>query len=83
MELLTQNADIVNEIFTEINKYNQDAIVIVLSNPVDIITTLVQKVSNRPKSKVIGSGTFLDTARLKRILLICLISHHRTLISTC
>lgn len=68
LELLTQNAEIVNSIFAEVNKYNQDAIIIVLSNPVDIITTMIQKVSGRPASKVIGSGTFLDTARLRRYL---------------
>lgn len=68
LELLNQNMEIVKGIFTEVNKYNQDAIIIVLSNPVDIITTAIQKVTGRPANKVIGSGTLLDTARLRRYL---------------
>lgn len=68
LELLAQNMDIVKSIFAEVDKYNKDAIVVVLSNPVDIITTAIQKVTGRPANKVIGSGTILDTARLKRYL---------------
>lgn len=48
------------------NKYNRDAIIIVISNPVDVITQAFMKYTGRPKNKVIGTGTLLDTARLRR-----------------
>lgn len=68
LDLLSQNIEIVNSIFTEVNKYNKDAIIIVLSNPVDILTTAICKITGRSSEKVIGSGTLLDTARLQRYL---------------
>lgn len=68
LELVNQNVEMTKSIFGEINKYNQDAIIIVLSNPVDIITTAIQKYSGRPTNKVIGTGTLLDTARLRRYI---------------
>ena len=42
-----------------------DGIIIVASNPVDLMSYVVQKVSGLPTSRVIGSGTILDTARLR------------------
>ena len=49
-------------IITEIVKYNKDAILLVVTNPVDILTYVTYKLSGFPKNKVIGSGTVLDTA---------------------
>ena len=66
LELVGQNVEMTKNIFEEVNKYNRDAIIIVLSNPVDIITTAIQKFAGRPANKVIGTGTLLDTARLRR-----------------
>ncbi|RJE16504.1 hypothetical protein PHISCL_11159, partial [Aspergillus sclerotialis] len=48
--------------------FRSDLILIVVSHPVDVLTTLAQKLSGLPKSQVIGSGTFLDTVRLRRML---------------
>lgn len=68
LELVEQNVHITQQIFNEVNKYNRDAIVICLSNPVDIITSAVCEFTGRPPEKVIGTGTLLDTARLKKYL---------------
>jgi L-lactate dehydrogenase len=45
-----------------------DAIILVVSQPVDVLTTLAQELSGLPSSQVIGSGTFLDSVRLGRLL---------------
>ncbi len=68
LELVEQNVKITRDIFTEVSKVNQGAIIIVLSNPVDIITAVVQETMGLPREKVIGTGTLLDTARLKRFI---------------
>lgn len=68
LDLLKSNVEVAEGIFEEINKYNKDATIIVVSNPVDIITTVIQKASGRPAERVIGTGTLLDSARLRRIL---------------
>lgn len=60
--------EVAKGIFREIDKYNKDAIIIAVSNPVDIITTTIQKLTGRPANKVIGTGTLLDSARLRRIV---------------
>lgn len=68
LDLAKINVKIAKDVFTEINKYNKDAIIIVISNPADIITYVAAKVSGRPKEKIIGTGTLLDTGRLKRLI---------------
>lgn len=66
MEMLHDNCVIAEEIFTEINRYNKDAIIICLTNPLDVITLKIQQVTGRDPRKVIGSGTLLESARLVR-----------------
>lgn len=66
LDLLKENLDIAREVSAELNKYNRDGIIIVISNPVDIIVQALMEYTNRPRSKVIGTGTLLDTARLRR-----------------
>ena len=68
MEMLHSNCVIAEEVFTEINRYNQDAIIICVTNPLDVITMKIQQVTGRAARKVIGTGTLLDTARLVRIV---------------
>jgi L-lactate dehydrogenase len=46
----------------------QDTIIVVVSNPVDLLTSLVVSISRLPESQIIGSGTFLDSVRLRRLL---------------
>ena len=68
LELVETNARIVNKITEDVVASGFDGIFIVASNPVDIMTYVVSKVSGFPKNKVIGSGTVLDTARLRYML---------------
>lgn len=68
LELLSRNAVIMKSITEQIVKYNKDAILLVVSNPVDILTQMVLHYSGYDKNKVIGSGTVLDTARLKYLV---------------
>jgi len=64
LDLVTKNKNIAISILKEIGQIKSSAIIIVVSNPVDIITYLVQEISGLPKSQVFGTGTSLDTARL-------------------
>lgn len=68
LELAEVNAKIVKDITKNIMASGFDGIIIVASNPVDLMAYVVYKVSGLPKNKVIGSGTILDTARLRYMI---------------
>lgn len=68
LELLSKNTKIFNSIIQEITYYNTEAILIVVTNPVDLLTYYTLKASGFPANRVIGSGTVLDTARLKQMV---------------
>ena len=68
VELLGRNIAIFFQIIPQITAVNRDAILLVVSNPVDILTYAAWKLSGFPANRVIGSGTVLDTARLKYLL---------------
>lgn len=68
LDLVQKNTAIFKSIISEIVKYNTDCILLVVTNPVDILTYVTYKISGFHKSKVIGSGTVLDTARFKYLL---------------
>lgn len=68
LELAAANAKIVKEITESVIKSGFNGIFVVATNPVDIMTYVVGQVSGFPKSKVIGSGTVLDTARLRFLI---------------
>ncbi len=68
LDLVKKNTAIMKEIFGAIGQMRDDAIVIMITNPVDIMTQLVQELTGLPHSQVFGSGTTLDTARLKHAL---------------
>ncbi len=65
LELAQTNVNITKSIIPEITKYAPNALYIIVSNPVDILTYTFHKVSGLPESHIIGSGTILDTARLR------------------
>lgn len=65
LDIVHKNVEIFKSIIPNISKYNQDAIILVVSNPVDILTYCTIKLSGFPPERVMGSGTVLDTARLK------------------
>jgi len=66
LELLQGNASILREIGTSLRDYR--GLVIVVTNPVDVLTQIVAESSGLPSSRVIGTGTMLDTARLRQTI---------------
>lgn len=67
-DLVKINLAIFKEIVPAILKYGSQAILLVVTNPVDILTYVTLKISGLPQNQVFGSGTVLDTARLKFML---------------
>ena len=68
LELAVANAKIMKDITENVMKNGFNGIFLVASNPVDLMTHVVAEVSGMPKSRVIGSGTVLDTARLRYLI---------------
>lgn len=68
LDLVYKNVEIYKSIIPKIVEKNQEATLLIVSNPVDIMTYVALKLSGYPSHKVIGSGTVLDTARLKYLL---------------
>lgn len=71
IELTQTNVNILKSITSEIVKAAPNALYIIVSNPVDIMTYVFTKISGLPENQIIGSGTLLDTARLR-----CGLSEH-------
>lgn len=67
-DLVKKNVKILKGIIDEIVQWNTEAILLLVANPVDTLTYMAYKLSGYPKSRVIGSGTLLDTNRLKYML---------------
>ncbi len=65
LDLAQINVDITKAIIPEITRYAPDATYVIVSNPVDILTYTFCKYSGLPEERIIGSGTILDTARLR------------------
>jgi len=68
LDLLSRNAAIFRSIIPEVVQHNPDGIILIATNPVDILTYISLKESNIPPAKVIGSGTILDTSRFRFLL---------------
>ncbi|MCI9187802.1 MAG: L-lactate dehydrogenase [Oscillospiraceae bacterium] len=68
LELIGRNAAILKSILHEITSRKFEGILLIVSNPVDVLTYLSKELSGYPRERVIGSGTVLDTARLKQLL---------------
>ena len=68
LELAQGNFEIMKTIIPRITEYNKDCILIVVTNPLDVMTYAALKLSGFPKNRVLGSGTSLDTARLRFLL---------------
>ena len=68
LDLIHKNVGIFKTIIPEIASRDFQGILLVVANPVDILTHVAQKLSGLPENRVIGSGTVLDTARLKHRL---------------
>ena len=69
IDLLKRNADIFKDIIGNVMRYApDDVILLTVTNPVDVLTYITYKLSGLPKNQVIGSGTVLDTSRLKYLI---------------
>lgn len=68
IDLVKRNAEIFKEIIPNIAKYAGNAVLLVVTNPMDILTYITLKISGLPSNKVIGSGTVLDSSRLRFLI---------------
>jgi len=68
LELLNRNAKVFQDIISRLDEYAPNAILVVATNPVDILTKISQELSSRPEERIIGTGTLLDTARFRSLL---------------
>lgn len=68
LDLLNRNAAVFREIAAELDRHAPEAILVVATNPVDILTYVMQQLSRRPARCVIGTGTMLDTSRFRALL---------------
>lgn len=68
LALAGKNIEVMKSVMTSICQYTKDAVIIVVTNPVDVLTYYAQNNFGYPKEKIIGTGTLLDTARFRRIL---------------
>ena len=68
LDLLNRNAAVFRSIANELDRHAPQAVIVVASNPVDILTYLLQELSERPNEKIIGTGTMLDTSRFRTLL---------------
>jgi L-lactate dehydrogenase len=68
LQLLDRNAQVFKAIIPEVRAVAPDALLLVATNPVDVMTQVATRVADLPPGRVIGSGTILDTARFKSLL---------------
>lgn len=68
LDLVRKNTEIFKSMIPQIVRYNPDAILLVVANPVDILTYVTRKLSGFPENRVFGSGTVLDSGRFRSIL---------------
>lgn len=68
IELLARNAAVFRQIVPEITRRNPGGILVIATNPVDVLSYATYKLSGFPAARVIGSGTILDTARFRYLL---------------
>ncbi len=68
LDLVVRNVAILKELIPDVVKYCPNATLLIISNPVDILTYVTLKLSGFPAARVIGSGTVLDSARFRTLL---------------
>lgn len=68
LDLIGRNAEIIQGVIGEITARDCGGILLIVSNPVDVLTYTAWKLSGYPRERVLGSGTVLDTGRLKQLL---------------
>jgi len=68
LKLASTNSKIMRSIFSEIVKYTKDAMIIMITNPLDVATYVVSTEFDYPRAKILGTGTMLETYRFRYIL---------------
>ncbi len=68
LDLVNKNVELFKEIIPKIQHQAPKSIYLIVTNPVDILSYVTYKISEKPKNEVIGSGTTLDTARFRYLL---------------
>ncbi len=68
IDLLNRNAAVFREIMGHLDHYSPESVIIVATNPVDILTYAAQSLSRRKNSHIIGTGTMLDTGRFRALI---------------
>ena len=68
LQLLERNVHVFQQVVPQVLKYAPDSILLLASNPVDIMTQVVTQLSGLPSQRIIGTGTILDTARFRTLL---------------
>lgn len=68
LDLVQRNTDIFRGIIPALVRHSPDALLLIVSNPVDILTFVAWKLSGLPRNRVIGAGTNLDTSRFRFLL---------------
>ncbi|KAM0083432.1 hypothetical protein ACKRZS_004357 [Fusarium odoratissimum] len=68
IDYTSRNMSIVREVIEKMKPFRSDTILLVVSNPVDLLTSLAHEISGLPTSQVLGSGTFLDSVRLRGLM---------------
>lgn len=68
LQLLERNVQVFQSVIPQVLNQAPDTILLIVSNPVDIMTTVVTQIAGLPPARVIGSGTILDTSRFRTLL---------------
>lgn len=68
LDLMGRNVAIFRSILTEVMKYNNEGILLIATNPVDLLTHISRKITGWPKNRVLGSGTLLDSSRFRYLV---------------
>jgi L-lactate dehydrogenase len=63
-----RNIAIIQNVVTAMRPFRSDTLLLLVANPVDLLTSLALDLSGLPTSQVLGSGTFLDSARVRGLL---------------
>jgi L-lactate dehydrogenase len=68
LDLIDRNFKVLKSVLDGMKPLRQDAVLLLVANPVDVLTAMAQKMSGLPRNQVLGSGTLLDSVRLTRSL---------------
>lgn len=68
MNLIQRNTDIFKEVIPKLIAHSPDTIILVASNPVDLLTYVAWRISGLPSNRVVGAGTNLDSSRFRFLI---------------